>query len=223
MELSSLTAISPVDGRYRLKVDELADYFSEYGLIRYRLMVEIEYFIALCEIPLIQLKDIDKENFQIIRNIYKEFDLKGALRIKEYEKITNHDVKAVEYYIKEKFNETGLSKWIEFIHFGLTSQDINNTAIPLSLKDGMDEVYMPLLLEVREMLASLADEWKEIPMPHQPDLGRRWQYFFPELTNRQNILGRSLSQESLEVQLETSMLMLLLILILTGLLLLTIL
>jgi adenylosuccinate lyase len=198
MELSSLTAISPVDGRYRLKVDELADYFSEYGLIRYRLMVEIEYFIALCEIPLIQLKDIDKENFQIIRNIYKEFDLKGALRIKEYEKITNHDVKAVEYYIKEKFNETGLSKWIEFIHFGLTSQDINNTAIPLSLKDGMDEVYMPLLLEVREMLASLADEWKEIPMlarthgqPASPTrLGKEMAVFLSRIDEQTKYFGQ---------------------------------
>jgi adenylosuccinate lyase len=164
MELSYLTAISPVDGRYRSKVDEFADYFSEYGLIRYRLMVEIEYFIALCDIPLKQLESIDKESFQVIRNIYKEFDLNGALRIKEIEKITNHDVKAVEYFIKEKFAEAGLSKWSEFVHLGLTSQDINNTSIPLSLKDAMDEVYMPQLLEIREMLASIADEWKNIPM-----------------------------------------------------------
>lgn len=164
MELSFLTAISPIDGRYRSKVDEFADYFSEYGLIRYRLMVEIEYFIALCGIPLKQLEDVDKESFQTIRSIYKEFDTTGALRIKEIEKITNHDVKAVEYYIKEKFNELGLSKWSEFIHLGLTSQDINNTAVPISLKDAMDDVYMPQLLEIREMLASLADDWKDIPM-----------------------------------------------------------
>ena len=164
MELSYLTAISPVDGRYRSKVDEFADYFSEYGLIRYRLMMEIEYFIALCEIPLKQLEGVDKESFQVLRDIYKEFDLKGAFRIKEIEKITNHDVKAVEYFIKEKFEEAGFSEWSEFIHLGLTSQDINNTSIPLSLKDAMNDVYMPQLLEIREMLATLADEWKDIPM-----------------------------------------------------------
>ena len=164
MDLNSLSAISPIDGRYRQKTDELSGYFSEYGLIRYRLMVEIEYFIALCEIPLPQLAGFNKNNFEEIRSFYKDFDLSGADKIKETEKITNHDVKAVEYYIKEKFTKIGLEKWKEFVHFGLTSQDINNTAIPLSLKDALSNVYMPLLLEVRETLASFADEWKNIPM-----------------------------------------------------------
>jgi adenylosuccinate lyase len=164
MDLNSLSAISPVDGRYRHKTDELSGYFSEYGLIRYRLMVELEYFIALCEIPLPQLKGFSKDKYNILRSLYEDFDLTGAEKIKDTEKITNHDVKAVEYYLKEKFTSMGLEKWKEFIHFGLTSQDINNTAIPLSLKDALSNVYMPLLYEVRETLASLADEWKDIPM-----------------------------------------------------------
>ena len=164
MELNSLSAISPIDGRYRLKTDELSGYFSEYGLIRYRLMVEIEYFIALCEIPLPQLAGFNKNNFGELRSVYKDFDLAGAEKVKETEKITNHDVKAIEYFIKGKFMTLGLEKWKEFVHFGLTSQDINNTAIPLSLKDALSNVYMPLLFEVRETLASLADEWKDIPM-----------------------------------------------------------
>jgi adenylosuccinate lyase len=164
MDFNSLSAISPVDGRYRQKTDELSDYFSEYGLIKYRLMVEIEYFLALCEIPLTQLKDFSKGNWGLLRSVYIEFDLKEAEIIKETERITNHDVKAIEYYIKEKFAELGFDEWKEFIHFGLTSQDINNTAIPLSLKDALSNVYMPLLFEVREIIASLADEWKDIPM-----------------------------------------------------------
>jgi len=164
MDLNSLNAISPVDGRYRQKTEELAGFFSEYGLIKYRLMVEIEYFIALSEIPLPQLAGFAKENFGILRSLYEDFDIAGAEMIKNMEKITNHDVKAVEYYLKEKFASIGLDRWKEFIHFGLTSQDINNTAIPLSLKDAMSNVYMPLLYEVRELLASLADEWKKIPM-----------------------------------------------------------
>lgn len=164
MDLNSLSAISPVDGRYRHKTDELSGYFSEYGLVRYRLMVEIEYFIALCEIPLPQLKGFSKDNYNALRSLYEDFDLTGAEKIKNTEKITNHDVKAIEYYLKEKFASMGLEKWKEFIHFGLTSQDINNTAIPLSLKDALSNVYMPLLFEVRETLASLADEWKDIPM-----------------------------------------------------------
>jgi adenylosuccinate lyase len=164
MDLNSLTAISPVDGRYRRKTDELSGYFSEYGLIRYRLLVEIEYFIALAEIPLPQLKGFNKDNYGALRSLYEDFEMAGAERIKDTEKITNHDVKAVEYYIKEKFTELGLEKWKEFIHFGLTSQDINNTAVPLSLKDATSNVYMPLLFEVRETLASLADDWKDIPM-----------------------------------------------------------
>jgi adenylosuccinate lyase len=164
MEFNSLTAISPVDGRYRQKADELSVYFSEFGLIRYRLMVEVEYFIALCEIPLPQLSDFNGDNFRAIRAIYKGFDIGEAKKIKETEKITNHDVKAVEYYLKEQFTLLGLEKWKEFVHFGLTSQDINNTAIPLSLKDALSEIYFPLLLELREVLAGLADEWKDIPM-----------------------------------------------------------
>ena len=164
MDLNSLSAISPVDGRYWHKTDELSAYFSEYGLIRYRLMVEIEYFIALTEIPLPQLAGFNKDNFGELRSLYKDFDLVDAEKIKETEKITNHDVKAIEYFIKEKFTAMGLEKWKEFVHFGLTSQDINNTAIPLSLKDALSNIYLPLLFELRETLASLADEWKDIPM-----------------------------------------------------------
>ena len=164
MELNFLTAITPLDGRYRQKIDELDLYFSEFGLIRYRLMVEIEYFIALCDIPLPQLLDFKKDNFKVLRSIYEDFDLTDAEKIKEREKITNHDIKAIEYYLKERFFQSGWGKWSEFIHFGLTSQDINNTAIPLSIKDALINVYFPVLYELRETLATFADEWKEIPM-----------------------------------------------------------
>lgn len=164
MELNFLTAISPLDGRYRQKVDELDLYFSEFGLIKYRLMVEVEYFIALCDIPLPQLIDFKKDNYKVLRSIYEDFDLTDAEKIKEREKITNHDIKAIEYFLKEKFFQSGWGKWSEFIHFGLTSQDINNTAIPLSIKDALINVYFPLLYELRETLASFADEWKDIPM-----------------------------------------------------------
>jgi adenylosuccinate lyase len=164
MELNFLTAISPLDGRYRQKVDELDLYFSEFGLIRYRLMVEIEYFIALCDIPLPQLSDFKKDNFKVLRSIYEDFDLTDAEKIKEREKITNHDIKAIEYFLKERFFQSGWGKWSEFIHFGLTSQDINNTAIPLSIKDALINVYFPILYELRETLATFADEWKDIPM-----------------------------------------------------------
>jgi adenylosuccinate lyase len=164
MELNSLTAISPVDGRYRQKVEELAPYFSEYGLIRYRLLVEIEYFIALCELPLPQLKDFTRENFELLRSIYRNFSLDDARKIKEIEKTTNHDVKALEYFIKEKFIAERWDKWKEFVHFGLTSQDINNTAIPLMLKEAMSDICMPAIYELRESLASLSDEWKDVPM-----------------------------------------------------------
>jgi len=164
MELNSLTAISPLDGRYRQKVNELDLYFSEFGLIRYRLMVEIEYFIALCEIPLPQLADFRKENYKLLRSVYEDFEVEDAEKIKEREKITNHDVKAIEYYLKERFFHAGWGKWSEFIHFGLTSQDINNTAIPLSIKDALINIYFPLLFELRETLASLSDGWKDIPM-----------------------------------------------------------
>ena len=164
MELNFLTAISPLDGRYRQKVDELHLYFSEFGLIKYRLMVEIEYFIALCDIPLPQLADFKKDNYKILRSIYEDFDLSDAEKIKEREKITNHDIKAIEYFLKERFFQSGWGKWSEFIHFGLTSQDINNTAIPLSIKDALINVYFPILYELRETLAAFADEWKDIPM-----------------------------------------------------------
>ncbi len=164
MELNSLTAISPLDGRYRQKMDELDLYFSEFGLIKYRIMVEIEYFIALCDIPLPQLTDFRKENYKTLRSVYEDLCIEDAGKIKEKEKITNHDVKAVEYFLKEKFFILGWGKWSEFIHFGLTSQDINNTAVPLSIKDALINIYFPVLFELREVLASMADEWKDIPM-----------------------------------------------------------
>lgn len=164
MNLQLLTAISPVDGRYRNKVDALALYFSEYALIRYRVLVEIEYFIALSEIPLPQLKDLNKEMTAALREIYREFQLEDAERVKEIEEITNHDVKAVEYFIKEKFDLLGLQKYKEFIHFGLTSQDINNTSVPYSLKDAVNEVYYPLLEELIQQLDVLATEWKDVAM-----------------------------------------------------------
>jgi adenylosuccinate lyase len=198
MELNNLTAISPLDGRYRQKVDELDKYFSEFGLIQYRLMVEIEYFIALCEIPLPQLSDFGKENYTALRLIYEDFDIKEAEKVKETEKITNHDVKAVEYYLKEKFFRTGWGKWSEFIHFGLTSQDINNTAIPLSLKDALTDVYFPLLFELREMLAGFAEDWKDIPMlarthgqPASPTrLGKEISVFIARIDEQSKYFGQ---------------------------------
>jgi adenylosuccinate lyase len=164
MDLNNLTAISPLDGRYRQKAEQLDVYFSEFGLIKYRLLVEIEYFLALCDLPLPQLSDFHKENYSVLRELYDNFNLEEAAKIKETEKTTNHDVKAVEYYLKEKFFKAGWGKWSEFVHFGLTSQDINNTAVPLSLKDAMTDAYFPLLLELRETLAGFAEEWKDIPM-----------------------------------------------------------
>jgi len=198
MELNNLTAISPLDGRYRQKVDELDKYFSEFGLIQYRLMVEIEYFIALCEIPLPQLSDFGKENYTALRSIYEDFDLKEAEKVKETEKTTNHDVKAVEYYLKEQFFRSGWGKWSEFIHFGLTSQDINNTAIPLSLKDALTDVYFPLLFELREMLAGFAEEWKDIPMlarthgqPASPTrLGKEISVFISRIDEQSKYFGQ---------------------------------
>ncbi|MCT4590968.1 MAG: adenylosuccinate lyase [Carboxylicivirga sp.] len=164
MDIQLLTAISPVDGRYRNKVDGLALYFSEYALIRYRVLVEIEYFIALCEQPLPQLADFDKNLYEELRKVYKNFELEDADRVKEIEAVTNHDVKAVEYFIKEKFDELKLDKYKEFIHFGLTSQDINNTAVPYSLRDAVHDIYYPLLEELIQTLDQLATEWKDIPM-----------------------------------------------------------
>lgn len=164
MRLSPLTAISPIDGRYRSKTEKLDEYFSEYALIKYRVLVEVEYFIALCELPLPQLKDIDKTVFPKLREIVTHFSEEDALHIKEIEKTTNHDVKAVEYFIKEKFDALKLEDYKEFIHFGLTSQDINNTSIPLSLKDALAEVYYPLLEELLTKLKRLATEWADIAM-----------------------------------------------------------
>lgn len=164
MTLTPLTSISPIDGRYRSKTEKLAGYFSEYALIKYRVLVEVEYFISLCELPLPQLKDIDKVVFGKLKKIASDFSEQDALRVKDTEKVTNHDVKAVEYFIKEKFDELGLQEYKEFIHFGLTSQDINNTSVPLSLKDALNEVYYPLLEELIEKLRKQAGEWADIAM-----------------------------------------------------------
>ena len=165
MELDILTAISPIDGRYRGKTDSLAEYFSEYALMRYRVLVEIEYFIALCEIPLPQLAQVDSNIFPRLREIYKEFTTDDARRIKEIEKVTNHDVKAVEYFIKEKLDAIGgFESYKEFIHFGLTSQDINNTSIPCTIKDALENVYYPAIEELIAQLSTYAEEWKNIPL-----------------------------------------------------------
>ena len=164
MSLTQLNAISPIDGRYRSKVANLAPFFSEEALIKYRVRVEIEYFISLCEIPLPQLSSFDSSKFEVLREIYLNFDAQDAADLKEIEKVTNHDVKAVEYFIKKKFDALGLSSFKEFIHFGLTSQDINNTAIPLSLKEAMNEVYVPMYFQVLEKLEELSTTWAEIPM-----------------------------------------------------------
>ncbi len=164
MELNTLTAISPVDGRYSNKVEGLGRYFSEYALIKYRVFTEIEYFIALCEIPLPQLTGISKDKLDKLRVIHKEFSLEDATRIKEIERVTNHDVKAVEYFIKEEFDKLELGKYKEFIHFALTSQDANNTAIPKSIQDALEFEYHPLLQKLIEKLLTLANEWKDVPM-----------------------------------------------------------
>ena len=164
MLLDPLTAISPIDGRYRSKTEPLASYFSEFALIRYRVRVEVEYFIALCELPLPQLKGFPVEA-ERLRSIWRDFSEQDAARIKEIESVTNHDVKAVEYFIKEKFDAIGgLDAYKEFIHFGLTSQDINNTSVPLSIKEAMEEVYLPQMEELIAQLRSFAEEWKDIPM-----------------------------------------------------------
>lgn len=165
MELDILTAISPIDGRYRGKVEALANYFSEFALMRYRVRVEVEYFITLCELPLPQLKSVEVEVFEKLRNIYKNFSEKDATRIKEIESVTNHDVKAIEYFLKEQFDAIGgLEPYKEFIHFGLTSQDINNTSVPLSIKEALVDVYYPQIEEVINLLAEYAETWKDIPM-----------------------------------------------------------
>ena len=164
MATHPLLAISPIDGRYHSKVNALEPYFSEAALIQYRVRVEIEYFIALCEMPLPQLESVDQGLFEKLRSIYTDFGLDDALEVKEIEKTTNHDVKAVEYFIKRRFDALGFAPYKEFIHFGLTSQDINNTAIPLSLKEAIDAVYMPMLKALREQLQAFEEEWKDVPM-----------------------------------------------------------
>ncbi len=197
MTLSSLNAISPIDGRYRSKVESLGNYFSEEALIKYRVLVEIEYFIALCEIPLPQLKSIDTSIFEDLRKIYNEFTVEDALAIKDIEKVTNHDVKAVEYFIKEKFDNLGLSDYKEFIHFGLTSQDINNTAIPLSIKDAMNDVYVPEYFNVLEKIEALGEEWASVSMlarthgqPASPTrLGKEIMVFVVRLKEQFNLLN----------------------------------
>jgi adenylosuccinate lyase len=165
MELDVLTAISPIDGRYRNKTEQLAGYFSEYALIRYRVRVEIEYFITLCELPLPQLEGFDHNLFEPLRNIYRNFTEENAVRVKEIEKTTNHDVKAVEYFIKEELDKIGnFESFKEFIHFGLTSQDINNTSVPLSVKEALEQVYCPMVEELIEQLNDYAEQWKNVPM-----------------------------------------------------------
>ena len=165
MELNVLTAISPIDGRYRGKTEPLAEFFSEYALIRYRVRVEIEYFIALCELPLPQLEDFNHSLFDQLRDIYRNLTPAEAQRVKDIEKVTNHDVKAVEYFIKEELDKMGgFDKYKEFIHFGLTSQDINNTSVPLSVKEALEQVYCPLVDELIEQLHDYAEEWKNVPM-----------------------------------------------------------
>ena len=163
MELNALTAISPIDGRYRSKTTQLADYFSEYALIRYRVRVEVEYFIALCELPLPQLAGFDHALFEPLRDIYRHFTEQDAARVKEIEQTTNHDVKAVEYFIKERLSPN-LGGVLEFIHFGLTSQDINNTSVPLSVKEALEQVYYPMVEELIEQLNDYAEQWKNVPM-----------------------------------------------------------
>jgi adenylosuccinate lyase len=196
MELSSLNAISPVDGRYRKAVEKLAHYFSEGALIKYRVLVEVEFFIALCNLPIPQLTDIDKSIFEELRGIYKEFSHDDARKVKDIEAVTNHDVKAVEYFLKEKFDELGLRGFREFIHFGLTSQDINNTAIPCSLKDAWAHVLQPVLDDVIENLDEKANQWKDVPMlarthgqPASPTrLGKEIFVFVERLKKQKNLL-----------------------------------
>ena len=197
MELNALTAVSPIDGRYRSKTQDLASYFSEYALIKYRVRVEIEYFITLCELPLPQLKNFDKSLFERLRDIYRNFSETNAQRVKDIEKVTNHDVKAVEYFIKEELDKIGdFEDYKEFIHFGLTSQDINNTSVPLTIKDALNEVYYPQVEELIAQLQEYADEWKDIPMlakthgqPASPTrLGKEVMVYVYRLTEQLNQL-----------------------------------
>ena len=197
LPLSPLTAISPVDGRYRRAVDALAAYFSESALIRYRVQVEIEYFIALCEVPLPPLAGVDPQVFNRLRAIYREFEMQDAEAVKAIERETNHDVKAVEYFLKERFERLGLGAYKEFIHFGLTSQDINNTAVPLSLRDAWNEILAPLVAEVMAVLAARAAEWRDVPLlarthgqPASPTImGKEIQVFVERLEQQRALLA----------------------------------
>ena len=200
MNLDLLTAISPIDGRYRNKTQALADYFSEYALIRYRVRVEIEYFISLCELPLPQLEQFDHNLFKRLRDIYRDFNEESAQRVKDIEKVTNHDVKAVEYFLKEEFDKIGgLESFKEFIHFGLTSQDINNTATPLLLKESLYDVYYPQVEELIDQLQQYAEEWKNVPMlakthgqPASPTrLGKEIMVYAYRLTEQLEILKKA--------------------------------
>jgi len=194
--LNRLTAVSPVDGRYRDKTEKLADYFSEQALIRYRIRVEVEYFIALCELPLPQLAGVDRSKFQPLRALYLDFSPADAERVKQIESVTNHDVKAVEYLIKEKMDALGLEAYKEFVHFGLTSQDINNTAIPLSIKEALTDVYYPAVEEVRDKLSAMARAWRDVPMlarthgqPASPtSLGKEFMVFVERLEKQLALL-----------------------------------
>ncbi|MGB5781942.1 MAG: adenylosuccinate lyase [Eudoraea sp.] len=197
MSLNQLNAISPIDGRYRSKVDSLANFFSEEALIKYRVMVEIEYFIALCELDLPQLPKLSQDKINSLRNIFENFNVDDALVIKEIERTTNHDVKAVEYFIKDKFDALGLERNKEFIHFGLTSQDINNTAIPYSIKEAMNEVYVPLFMQFTAVLKTLVKNWEAVPMlarthgqPASPTrLGKEINVFVVRLEEQFNLLN----------------------------------
>ena len=196
MTLNSLTAISPVDGRYRSKSAGLDEYFSEFALIRYRVKVEVEYFIALCELPLPQLADFDHKYFPTLRSFYENFTVENAQEIKDIEKVTNHDVKAVEYFLKRRFDELDLKRFKEFIHFGLTSQDINNVAVPMTLRDANANIYLPAMQELREKLFAMAKEWKDVPMlahthgqPASPThLGKEIYVFVERIDNQINNL-----------------------------------
>ena len=196
MSLTVLNTISPVDGRYRYQTEELANYFSEEALIRYRLFVEIEYFIALCELPLPELKSVDRSKFSDLQNICEKFTSGFAEEIKATEKITNHDVKAVEYFLKKKLDETGLSKFKEFIHFGLTSQDINNTAFPFAIKSAVEKIYLPFIADVIKTLDGLSEKWNDISMlsrthgqPASPTrLGKEIKVFTERLNNQLTLL-----------------------------------
>ncbi|MDO1511321.1 adenylosuccinate lyase [Maribacter confluentis] len=197
MSLNALNAISPIDGRYSSKTKALSPFFSEEALIKYRVRVEIEYFIALCEIPLPQLADFDSNKFEALRKLYTDFSTADAQEIKEIEKTTNHDVKAVEYFIKKAFDSLGLAKYKEFIHFGLTSQDINNTAIPLSIKEAMNDVYVPQYQELLEKINALSEEWSYVPMlarthgqPASPTrLGKEIMVYVVRLKEQFNLLN----------------------------------